>query len=201
MIEKLYDINALDISKVIINYQKDLNITLEESVILLELCDLIKNGNSNIENSISTKLNIDSIKVSDSIARFIDLGYLELNFNVVNGIGKENYSIKPLFKQLEMILSGSIVKSANPEDIIMFLETVINRTLSSKELEAVNDWLDNGKSIDDIKNTVKNLKVSGISITINRIERELFKLNKVSSNNIKKIDELIAKNKNGRISK
>lgn len=201
MIEKLYDINALDISKVIINYQKDLNITLEESVILLELCDLIKNGNSNIENSISTKLNIDSIKVSDSIARFIDLGYLELNFNVVNGIGKENYSIKPLFKQLEMILSGSTVNNTNPEDIIMFLETVINRTLSSKELEAVNDWLDNGKSIDDIKNTIKNLNVSGISITINRIERELFKLNKVSSNNIKKIDELIAKNKNGRISK
>ncbi len=201
MIEKLYELNAIDLSKVIINYQKELNISLEESVILLELCEQIKLGNTNLENVISSKLNIDSIRVSNSIARFIDLGYLELNFKVENGIGKENYSIKPLFKQLEIVLSDTPIKEENPEDAIMYLETIINRTLSSKELEAVNDWLDNGKSIDDIKNTVKTLTVSGISITINRIERELFKLNKVTSNNVKKIDELIAKNKNGRISK
>lgn len=201
MIEKLYEINALDLSKVIINYQKELNISLEESVILIELCEQIKLGNTNLESVISTKLNIDSIRVSNSIARFIDLGYLELNFKVVNGIGKENYSIKPLLKQVEIVLSDTPIKQENPEDVIMYLETIINRTLSSKELEAVNDWLDNGKSMDDIKNTVKNLSVSGISITINRIERELFKLNKVTSNNVKKIDELIAKNKNGRISK
>ncbi len=201
MIDKLYELNALDLSKVIINYQKELNISLEESVILLELCEQIKLDNTNLESVISSKLNIDSIRVSNSIARFIDLGYLELNFKVVNGIGKENYSIKPLFKQLEIVLSDTPIKEENPEDAIMYLETIINRTLSSKELEAVNDWLDNGKSIDDIKNTVKTLTVSGISITINRIERELFKLNKVTSNNVKKIDELIAKNKNGRISK
>ncbi len=201
MIEKLYDIDAIDLSKIIINFQKDLNISLEESVILLELCNQIKAGSNNLESVISNKLNIDSIKVSDAIARFIDLGYLELNFNVVNGIGKESYSIKPLFNQIEIILSGNNITKSNPEDTIMYLETMINRTLSSKELEAVNDWLDNGKSLDDIKKTVKNLSVSGISITINRIERELFKLNKVTSSNIKKIDEMIAKNKNGRVSK
>lgn len=201
MLEKLYEINALDLSRVIINYKKELNIKEDETLVLITLCNVIKDNKSNLEQVISETLDIDSIKVSNAIAHFIELGYLELKINVEKGIGRETYSIKPLLDQIEIILNGNKTSCLDASDAIMYLETVINRTLSSKELEAVNDWLSNDKDIDDIKKAVKCLSLSGIIITINKIERELFKVKGTTSSNMKKLDALIEKNKNGRVSK
>lgn len=201
MLEKLFEINALDLSRVIINYKKELNIKEDEALVLITLCNVIKDNKSNLEQVISETLDIDSIKVSNAIAHFIELGYLELKINVENGIGRETYSIKPLLDQIEIILNGNNTTCLDASDAIMYLETVINRTLSSKELEAVNDWLSNEKDIDDIKKAVKCLSLSGITITINKIERELFKVKGTTSSNMKKLDALIEKNKNGRVSK
>lgn len=201
MLEKLYNLNALDLSKLVVKYKKDLNLTSEEIVILLSLSDLLKTNSNKLESNLTTILNIDNNTISNSIAHFMELGYLDLEIVNVNGIGVEKYSIIPLLNQLEVIINDESKPKNDSKDIFMYIENLINRSLSSKELETINEWLDYNISLSDIKRAEKSLSVSGINITVSRLEKELFKLNGHKSSNIEKLDQLIEKNKNGRILK
>lgn len=201
MLEKLYNLNALDLSKLVLKYKKDLNLTSEEIVILLSLSDLLKTNSNKLESNLATILNIDNNTISNSIAHFMELGYLDLEIVNVNGIGVEKYSIIPLLNQLEVIINDESKPKNDSKDIFMYIENLINRSLSSKELETINEWLDYNISLSDIKRAEKSLSVSGINITVSRLEKELFKLNGHKSSNIEKLDQLIEKNKNGRILK
>lgn len=201
MLEKLYNLNALDLSKLVLKYKNDLNLTSEEIVILLSLSDLLKTNSNKLESNLATILNIDNNTISNSIAHFMELGYLDLEIVNVNGIGVEKYSIIPLLNQLEVIINDESKPKNYSKDIFMYIENLINRSLSSKELETINEWLDYNISLSDIKRAEKSLSVSGINITVSRLEKELFKLNGHKSSNIEKLDQLIEKNKNGRILK
>lgn len=201
MLEKLYNLNALDLSKLVLKYKKDLNLTSEEIVILLSLSNLLKTNSNKLESNLATILNIDNNTISNSIAHFMELGYLDLEIVNVNGIGVEKYSIIPLLNQLEVIINDESKPKNDSKDIFMYIENLINRSLSSKELETINEWLDYNISLSDIKRAEKSLSVSGINITVSRLEKELFKLNGHKSSNIEKLDQLIEKNKNGRILK
>jgi CBS domain containing-hemolysin-like protein len=62
------------------------------------------------------------------------------------------------------------------EDIISLLETKFSRVLSSKELEIVSSWENNNITKLDVEEACRQLLARDFNLSINRIEKELFKL-------------------------
>jgi DNA replication protein DnaD len=202
MLKKVYELGCLNLEKLILKYTKDLSLSSEECLILLKIVENITAGKDINEEDIAKSLKLDAANVSNVMAKFIEQGYLELDVVIEHGICKEKYSIDSLFKALEVILNDEMKENkSESEDIISLLETKFSRVLSSKELEIVSSWENNNITKLDVEEACRQLLARDFNLSINRIEKELFKLTRSKgTSTADTIDRLLEKSRNGYLS-
>ncbi|MCR5786653.1 MAG: hypothetical protein K6G28_03055 [Acholeplasmatales bacterium] len=201
MLKKLYELNVINLEKLILTYSRELGLNSEELMVLLKLVDSISKQDNIVESNIAQALKMDELAVSNTIAKFIERGYLELNIVVVKGIGKEKYSLDSLFKTLEAILNDEKINSEDDSsELISYLETKFSRSLSSKEMEMALAWSDDSISLDNVREACNQIESKGLNITITRIDKILYKLSRPEGSIANKIQQLLEKDKNGQLS-
>lgn len=178
MLEKLYNLDALNIEKLILAYYKKLGLTIDEAIILLNIISNLKKCDGKIkESSLAKETGFDEDFISNTLAKFIELAIIEFKCEIKNGIGEGKYTISSLFTVLEQAMKDDNNKVDNSDIIIEFLENKLLRPLSASEMEKVLSWKDENVTLDDVKESCKKVESKGYNLTILRIEKGLYQFN------------------------
>ena len=77
MLEKLYNLDALNIEKLILAYYKKLGLTIDEAIILLNIISNLKKCDGKIkESSLAKETGFDEDFISNTLAKFIELAII-----------------------------------------------------------------------------------------------------------------------------
>ena len=140
------------------------------------------NVSSKIEmDDIKKHLNINEEQILNSFDNLTKKGYIELNVIKTEGKIEEEVSLDNFYNKI--LLNNSLSESEN-SDIYYKFENAFGRTLSTIEYEAIENWIKNDISEEQILNALKEAVLNGVS-NIKYIDKILFEWNK------KKVDTSI----------
>lgn len=181
MLNKLFEEGYLNFERIILDNYKNLNISINDSHILIEFAKSYLKYDGNVyEDKLANKLNLDTNEVSNVIARFLELNILDCNYVINKGIGQTHYSLNPLFNKLETLLSSRNKTIDNTAEIISFLESKLLRTLSSSEMDKVLMWKEDNIGIEEVNKAIEKLNSANMNVTILRLEKTLYQAPKKS---------------------
>lgn len=130
---------------------------------------------------IKKHLNINEEQILNSFDNLTKKGYIELNVIKTEGKIEEEVSLDNFYNKI--LLNNSLSESEN-SDIYYKFENAFGRTLSTIEYEAIENWIKNDISEEQILNALKEAVLNGVS-NIKYIDKILFEWNK------KKVDTSI----------
>lgn len=130
---------------------------------------------------IKKHLNINEEQILNSFDNLTKKGYIELNVIKTEGKIEEEVSLDNFYNKI--LLNNSSSETEN-SDIYYKFENAFGRTLSTIEYEAIENWIKNGISEEQILNALKEAVLNGVS-NIKYIDKILFEWNK------KKVDTSI----------
>ena len=132
--------------------------------------------------SIKKHLNISEEQILNSFDNLTKKGYIELNVIKTDGKIEEEVSLDNFYNKV-LLNNNSNNESCNT-DIYFKFEDAFGRTLSTIEYQAIENWIKNGISEEQITAALKEAVLNGVS-NIKYIDKILFEWNK------KKVDSNI----------
>lgn len=180
----------VDMNKLILERYSKLNLTSEETLLLLSLIELYKNNNTTLSvNSLAKKVNVTTDVCSNSLNGLLNKGLVTLNIEYTkSGKAKEVFNLDDLIITLEKmfleeIKNDKISKSENLiKEMIELIEASFNKTLTPYELEIILTWVEAGETINTIK--------KALDIALSKNNTNLKYLDKIVLNS-KKQDETV----------
>ncbi len=158
MIKKGY----VDINKMILDIYPKLNLSEQEVIVVINLIELYKNSQKTLSvSTLSKKTNMSNDVCSNSLNGLLNKGFITLDIEYTkSGKAKEVFNIDDLVNTLSKMINDEIkAERVNDnenviKDIIDFLESNLNKSLTPFELDLVLSWVDAGENINSISNAV-----------------------------------------------
>lgn len=180
----------VDMNKLILERYSKLNLTSEETLLLLSLIELYKNNNTTLSvNSLAKKVNVTTDVCSNSLNGLLNKGLVTLNIEYTkSGKAKEVFNLDDLIITLEKmfleeIKNDKISKSENLiKEMIELIEASFNKTLTPYELEIILTWVEAGETINTIK--------KALDIALSKNNTNLKYLDKIVLNSKKQDDNV-----------
>ncbi len=177
MLEKLFLDGYLNVSKLILDYQKELELSPNDVIILLKILDSIK-ANKRIRIS---KLSQETLLPKESVELSLEhITNKKLYGTIIttneNGIADERPTIKPLFDTLEDLLKKSQLLSVEAElkAIVSLYEEGVNRPITPFEYNKIESFISEGFLPAEIQDAIKATIKKG-NTTMNSVERTMIK--------------------------
>ncbi len=173
-----------------------LNITLEEFVFLMYLCNqgekIIFNPNI-IEEDLGVGIKEVMALISKlTDSKLIDLEVIKNDKNIM----EEYISLENFYQKISMLIIDELnnQKENNDSTIFSTIEEEFGRTLSPIEYEIVKAWIDSGISSDLIKEALKEAIFNGVS-NLRYIDKILYEWNKKGIKTVSDVENNRTKHK------
>ncbi len=186
MLEQLFIDGYLDIYKMVLNYQSDLELTPNDVLVLFKILDYIKTSKKIRVNKLAQDLNISKGDVETSLDNLINKKiYGTIITTNEDGVADERPTIKPLFDKLENILKSSQINKVKGElaNLVSLYESGVNKPITIMEYAKLEGFVQEGFLVDEIKDAIKAAIKKG-SVNMNFVERTILK-NHVNPNEAK----------------
>lgn len=177
MLEKLFLDGYLNVSKLILDYQKELELTPNDVIVLLKILDGIK-ANKRIR---ITKLSQETLLPKSDVELSLEhITNKKLYGTIIttneDGIADERPTIKPLFDTLEDLLKKSQLLSVEAElkAIVSLFEEGVNRPITPAEYNKIENFIQEGFLPAEIEDSIKATIKKG-NTTMNSVERTMIK--------------------------
>lgn len=177
MLEKLFLDGYLNVSKLILDYQKELELTPNDVIVLLKILDGIK-ANKRIR---ITKLSQETLLPKSDVELSLEhITNKKLYGTIIttneDGIADERPTIKPLFDTLEDLLKKSQLLSVEAElkAIVSLFEEGVNRPITPAEYNKIESYIQEGFLPAEIEDSIKATIKKG-NTTMNSVERTMIK--------------------------
>jgi DNA replication protein DnaD len=177
MLEKLFLDGYLNVSKLILDYQKELELTPNDVIVLLKILDGIK-VNKRIR---ITKLSQETLLPKSDVELSLEhITNKKLYGTIIttneDGIADERPTIKPLFDTLEDLLKKSQLLSVEAElkAIVSLFEEGVNRPITPAEYNKIESFIQEGFLPAEIEDSIKATIKKG-NTTMNSVERTMIK--------------------------
>lgn len=178
MLKRLYELGYLDLSKVILDNYKDIDINPTEAVILIKMLELDKSCEPILTSSIARKTGMTTVDIQNSLVVLMEKNLYEIYLEYDKGIGQEKYNFNQLFRILEEIFKQKITPEVDATDMKVVMDLIegeLKRNVTPIELEMIRSWLDTDKfTVLDVKNALVEVVSSG-KVNIKSINRSLQK--------------------------
>ena len=136
MLEKLYLQGYLFYDRLILHHLKELGLTAEEAIVLIQLLkDYQQDGSFSVDH-VQEQVLIPLQKIDQSVTSLMERRFYDVFLVYDEGNAKENVSFAPFFEKLEKLLDQPQENKAyDIEKANRFLSETMNRVLTSYELE------------------------------------------------------------------
>lgn len=154
-ISKLIEQNIINFSDTLINNYYLLNLNETEVLILCKLYTLNKKDNKDLPiKELSNTMTLNENDLSMYIISLIERGYI--NIYVIDN--HEEYDLNGVIEKLGNVLevdnNGNNERKNTIESICQYLEQMCNRVTTTNDLIFINKWLDEERTVDEIKNGI-----------------------------------------------
>ncbi len=189
MLRKLYDMGCFDYQSFIIMNQKSLSLSAEEVIVLIKILDNYKNSKAIEHDKIYKSVNMTKAKLDKALASLNERKFYEFYIEENNGKVEELVSIDGFFNKATLILDN---KEEDTKDelykIIQLVQSGLNRTLTSKEIEIVQCLvIEDRYKYDNFSRAIDKIKGENRLLTIKTISNELSIKEEVKKSNKKSV--------------
>jgi len=172
----MYELNYLDLDKIILDNYKDIGIHPIDAIILIKMLELDKLNEPILTSSIARKTGLCIAEVQDSLVNLMNKQIYEIYLDYSKGVGEEKYNFNQLFRILEENFKDSVTvdKDATVTKKVMDLvESELKRSVTPIELDMIRSWVDEDKfSEDDVRRALLEVVTTG-RVNIKSINRSL----------------------------
>lgn len=175
MLKNLFEQGYFNYRDFIVENTKKLSLSSLEAMILIEMLDEFKNDKRILIDVISNSLLEKRSKIEEAMSSLNEKGFYSIYVSYENGLGEEVASLDGFFKTAEAIIENKPISDKGDElySVIEYLNGVLNRILSSQEIEIVTSLVkDDCYTLADFKNAV-DTKLKNKVITIKSLARAL----------------------------
>ena len=176
MINKLFELGYFKYQDFILDNMKKLSLSTLEAIVLIKMLDEYKIDKRVLIDEISDDIIEKKSLVEEAMSSLIEKGFYSVYVSYDNGLGEEVASLDGFFERVEAILNntGVIDKEDELFSVIDYLSNVLNRILSSQEVEIVTSLVkEDFYTLDNFKNAVEEKLKNRSVITIKMIARAL----------------------------
>ena len=176
MLKKLYLEGYFDYKKFIIDNQKKLGLTPNETIVLLSLLESYAKDQDSISmDSIQDKVLLPKEEVAESLSKLLTKKYYSIFLKESDGRSYEAISIDGFFNHSKDILNNTLSESdSDIYTITSLVQDKINRVLSSSELDIITTLVNEDKyTVNDFKEVITSLESKKRRITVKIIAQEL----------------------------
>lgn len=177
ILQKLYDDYNFEIEQIIFKEHRKLNLTTNETIVLMTLFSNKSKVKVFSIQSIVRKVDFNKDKVSDIVTSLMEKGFVQIELETNNDRSREIYKLDNTFKIIEDFFNNEKLeelKDKNKSNIsktISLLEEKFGRILRLDELDRIKTWYENFKyeheKIIDVINSINK------GITVLKIEKIL----------------------------
>lgn len=177
MLKYLIQHGYVNLGKLLLELYPALDLNEKEMVILLKLCEMLKNNQATISTanlSKKTSMNVD--ECSDVLNGLFNRGLVTLNLEYTKqGKSRESFNLDEFFRYLEGYFQKQItdcVVSENENyisEIKLLLEDAFHRILTPIELQMIVEWANRGEAIGKIKKAL-GIAISNKKLNINYVD-------------------------------
>ncbi len=159
MLKNLYKMGCFDYDKFILKNLKKLSLSPDEAVVLIELLSETKVSDSFSISQMEKIILLKREEIENILASLLERGFYKIYLTKKDGLDVENVSFDGFFLKASSILSYS---DENKGDELLkvneYLEEILNRLLSSNELDIIKSLVeDDYYTLDNFKDSVKRL--------------------------------------------
>lgn len=176
MLKKLYLEGYFDYKKFIIDNQKKLGLTPNETIVLISLLESYSKDQDSISmDSIQDKVLLPKEEVAESLSKLLTKKYYSIFLKESDGRSYEAISIDGFFNHSKDILNNTLSESdSDIYTITSLVQDKINRVLSSSELDIITTLVNEDKyTVNDFKEVITSLESKKRRITVKIIAQEL----------------------------
>lgn len=176
MLKKLYLEGYFDYKKFIIDNQKKLGLTPNETIVLISLLESYAKDQDSISmDSIQDKVLLPKEEVAESLSKLLTKKYYSIFLKESDGRSYEAISIDGFFNHSKDILNNTLSESdSDIYTITSLVQDKINRVLSSSELDIITTLVNEDKyTVNDFKEVITSLESKKRRITVKIIAQEL----------------------------
>ena len=154
-IAKLIKSKTISFNEMMIRHYKKLGLNETETMVLMHLYMLQEEASVLSASDIKDKVSISENDVSNIIVNLIQKGFIDLS---IDDSGKETYNLDPVIEGIGNIIEGNSKNENNKvgdvQEITSYIETSFGRVLNSNDLKLVNEWINQGYNVEEIKEAV-----------------------------------------------
>ena len=154
-IAKLIRSKTISFNEMMIRYYKKLGLNEVETMVLMHLYMQQEDSSVLSVGDIKDNVSISENELSNLIVNLIQKGFIEL---LIDDTGKETYNLNPVVEKLGNIIEGNSENENNNvgdvQEITSYIETSFGRVLNNNDLKLVNEWINQGYSVEEIKEAV-----------------------------------------------
>ncbi len=154
-IAKLIKSKTISFNEMMIRYYKKLGLNEVETMVLMHLYMQQEDSSVLSVGDIKDNVSISENELSNLIVNLIQKGFIEL---LIDDTGKETYNLNPVVEKLGNIIEGNSENENNNvgdvQEITSYIETSFGRVLNNNDLKLVNEWINQGYSVEEIKEAV-----------------------------------------------
>jgi len=175
MLKNLFEQGYFNYRDFILENTKKLSLSSLEAMILIKMLDEFKNDKRILIDVISDSLLDKRSKIEEAMSSLNEKGFYSIYVSYEKGLGEEVVSLDGFFKTAEAIIDNKPVADKADElySVIEYLNGILNRILSSQEIEIVTSLVkDDCYTLNDFKNAVDK-KLKNKVITIKSLARAL----------------------------
>ncbi len=174
---KLIKSRTISFIEVLIGNYNKIGLNELEALIIAKLYYLSLEDNNQSFDVIASSMTINENELAEKIVELEKLGYLDIETN--------KYSLDKTIDKLGMVLENSDNQISDRKqdigEIVSYIESSFQRTITSKDLILINHWLDEKYEVDDIKRAVLKTMQNGVD--------NLKYTDAILTNNVKKDEE------------
>ena len=173
MIKNVFYAGYLDYKNLILENYDKLGLNLNEALVVIRMLDLIK-AKKDVKITTLSKLTMLDKKIVDEVlSHLLELNYLEISVEIKNNKGVEVYNLDSLFLSFESLFAGSYDQE-EATDLASHIEGKLSRLLTSKELEIVTGFINDGITIKEVDQSIDRLLHKNSKISIPALEKDLY---------------------------
>lgn len=155
-IAKLIKSKTISFNEVLIKNYVNLNLNETEAMILMILYNLQDDGNSYLSiKQLVSKVTLSEETLSDYVMLLVQKGMIEI---LIDEEGKETFNLDQIIDKLGSLLNNEKKDEYDQKvllnEIISFVEKMFVKPLAPSDLMIINDWINSGYELDDIKKAV-----------------------------------------------
>lgn len=177
MLEQLFIDGYLDVYKMILDYQTDLDLSPNDVLVLFKILDCIKKDKKIRITKIAQDINVSKQCVESALENLISKKiYGTIITTNEYGMPDERPTIKPLFDKIEDLVKSSQIKKVKAElqNIVSLYESGINKPISIMEYSKLEGFISEGFLVDEIKDAIKAAIKKG-NVNMSFVERTIIK--------------------------